>query len=198
MKHRFFLAILALALSPGCLVLSVNPAYDGDTLTWEPGLLGNWQDAEDKSSIQIERDEWKSYKIHYVHPIETGDLTGYLTIIGDSRYLDVMPARGQDRGAFLIPVHAVLRVKLDGGRLELTPLSYDWFFDRLKSRVSTPGLNVVLDQKENALIGSSTRALRDWIRRQPVHGGMFGAPAVFVKKPLGSNRGQTLRGLTPV
>ena len=184
MKHRLVVALLALAFGPACLVLNVNPAYDGDTLTWEPGLLGSWQNAEDKSSIEIERDEWKSYKIHYVHPIETGDLTGYLTIIGDSRYLDVMPARGQDRGAFLVPVHAVLRVKLDVDRLELTPLSYDWFFDRLKSRVPTPGLNVVLDQKENALIGSSTPAMRDWIRRQSVNGKMFGAPATFIRKQV--------------
>jgi hypothetical protein len=130
----------------------------------------------------IEGDEWKSYKIHYVHPIETGDLTGYLTLLGDSRYLDVMPVRGQDRGAFLIPVHAVLRVKLEENRLELTPLSYDWFYDRLKSRLPTPGLQVMLDQKENALIGSTTPALRDWIRRQPINGRMFGAAAVFVKK----------------
>lgn len=179
---KIAIAILALALSPGCLVLSLNPTYDGDTLTWEPGLLGNWQDAEDKSSIEIERGEWKSYKIRYVHPIETGDLTGYLTVLGDLRYLDVMPARGEDRGAFLVPAHAVLRVKLDGDRLELTPLSYDWFFDRLKARASTSGLQVVLDQKENALIGSTTRGLRDWIRRQPLNGRMFGAPAVFVKK----------------
>jgi hypothetical protein len=181
-KPRFSVALLALALSPACLVLNVNPAYDGDTLTWEPGLIGSWQNTDDKSSMVIEGDEWKSYKIHYVHPIETGDLTGYLTLLGDSRYLDVMPVRGQDRGAFLIPVHAVLRVKLEENRLELTPLSYDWFYDRLKSRLPTPGLQVMLDQKENALIGSTTPALRDWIRRQPINGRMFGAAAVFVKK----------------
>jgi len=107
-KPRLLIALLALALGPACLVLTVHPAYDDDTLTWEPGLVGNWQNTDDKSFMVIERDEWTSYKIHYVHPIEKGDLTGYLTILGDSRYLDVMPVRGQDRGAFLIPVHAVV------------------------------------------------------------------------------------------
>jgi len=182
-KPRLLIALLALALGPACLVLTVHPAYDDDTLTWEPGLVGNWQNTDDKSFMVIERDEWKSYKIHYVHPIEKGDLTGYLTILGDSRYLDVIPVRGQDRGAFLIPVHAVVRVTLDENRLELTPLSYDWFYDRLKSRARIPGLEVILDQKQNALVGSSTRALRDWIRRQPADGRMFGAPAVFARKP---------------
>ena len=77
--------------------------------------------------MEVERAEWKSYRIHYVHPIETGDLTAYLTSVGDERYLDLMPARGTDRGSFLIPVHGVLRVRVDADRLELTPLSYDWF-----------------------------------------------------------------------
>ena len=182
MTRRLFSGIAALILSSGCLVLTVNPAYDGDSLTWEPALIGAWQAVDDKSSIQIESDEWKSYRIRYIHPIETGELTGYLTAIGDARFLDVMPARGQDRGAFLLPVHAVLRMKLEADRLELTPLSYDWFFDRLRDRTPFGDLQVVLDQKENALIGGSTRALRDWIRRQPNGGRMFGAAATFVRK----------------
>ena len=71
---------------------ALNPGYDESTLGWDPRLLGAWNDADDKASLQIERGEWKSYRIHYVHPIETGDLTGYLTAIGDERYLDVMPS----------------------------------------------------------------------------------------------------------
>ena len=97
------------------------------------------------------------------HPIETGDLTGYLTSIGDERYLDVMPAAARIAGRSC-PGHAVLRVRLDGDRLELTPLSYDWIYDRLRAGTRPPGLSVVLDQKENALILSSTSAFRTWLR----------------------------------
>lgn len=172
----------ALLCAPACLVLTVNPAYDGDSLTWEPALVGQWHDADDRSTIQIESGEWKSYRIHYVHPTETGDVTGYLTTLGDWRVLDVMPARGEDRGAFLVPVHAVFRIKLDGDRLELTPLSFDWFFDRMKMKTGVPGLTVVMDEKENALIGSPTEKLRAWMLRQPADGPMFGAAAVFVRK----------------
>jgi hypothetical protein len=179
-KTTVLLAVVLLA-APGCLVLSVNPAYDGDSIGWDPSLIGAWRDADDNSSMQIERGEWQSYRIHYIHPIENGDLTGYMTAIGDTRYLDVMPAAGVDRGSFVVPVHAVLRVQLDGDRLELTPLSYDWFADRLRARRMTPvpGLSVALDQKENALIVSPVATLRDWLRRQPQDGHMFGAAAVF-------------------
>ena len=101
--RAILLAIAMTALSSGCLVLSVNPGYDDTTIGWDPNLIGSWVDADDKATLQIDRGEWKSYRIHYVHPIETGDLTGYLTAIGNERYLDVMPARGEDRGSFLFP-----------------------------------------------------------------------------------------------
>jgi hypothetical protein len=176
------LLALALAMAPACLVISVHPAYEGESIGFDPALVGAWQDTDDNASMIIERGEWKSYRVHYVHPIETGDLTAYLTAIDDARYLDLMPARGEDRGSFVIPAHMVLRVALDGDRLELTPLSYDWFFDRLHAGAAVPGLSVALDQKDNALIVSPVARLREWLRRQPGDGRMFGAAAVFSRK----------------
>ena len=142
-------------------------------------MLGRWQNTEDNVSVEITRGEWKSYRIHYVHPIETGDLTGYLTLVGEDRYLDVMPARGEDRGSFLVPVHAVLRIRLQDDRLEVAPLSYDWFFDRLEAGKPIAGLGVSQDQKENALIVSPTGRLRTWLRAQAPDGPVFGAVATF-------------------
>lgn len=173
---------LALLCAPGCLVLSLHPAYDDETIAWEPSLAGSWLAADDKVTLEVERGEWKSYRIEYVHPIETAVVTGHLTAIGDDRYLDVMPARGEDRGSFLVPVHAVLRVRLEDDRLELTPLSYDWFDDRLRARQPIAGLGVETDQKKNALIVSPTARLRTWLRGQPSTGPMFGASAVFTRK----------------
>lgn len=163
-------------------MLSLNPAYDDESLGWDPALLGNWVDEDDTASVEIEQGEWRSYRVRFTHPTETGELTGYLTAIGDARYLDLMPARGQDRGSFLIPVHVMLRIRVDRDRLELAPLSYDWFFDRLRGGTPPAGVQVVLDQKENAVIVSPTAKLRAWLRRQPASGAMFGAPAVFVRR----------------
>jgi hypothetical protein len=179
---RILVLVAAIATAPGCLVLALNPVYEGEQIGWEPALVGSWQNTDDKASMDIERGEWKSYKVHYVHPIETGDLTAYLTTIGDVRYLDVMPVRGEDRGSFLIPAHAVLRVTLEDNRLELTPLSYDWFFDRVRAGRGVAGLLVAMDQKENAVIMSPGARLRDWLRTQPPDGEMFGASAVFTRK----------------
>jgi hypothetical protein len=172
----------AFACSSGCLVLDLHPAYDDESIGFNPALIGYWEDPDDRVSLQIERAEWRSYRIHYVHPIDTGDVTAYMTAVDDVRYLDVMPARGQDRGPFLVPVHAVLRVQLDQDRLELTPLSFDWFFDGRRNGTRVPGLNVVLDERENILIASPAAELRAWLRRQAPDGPMFGASAVFIRK----------------
>ncbi|MBA2305936.1 MAG: hypothetical protein H0W08_25360 [Acidobacteria bacterium] len=182
---RFVMIAVALLFAPGCLVVTVNPTHERDELVWDPALVGVWQNVDDNSSVVIDKGEWQSYRLHYTHPIETGDLTGYLTRIGKVQFLDVMPARGEDRGSFLVPVHATLRLRLEGDRLEITALSYDWFFDRLKTKTGVPGLNVALDEKENALIVSPTAAVRAWIARQPPDGLMFGASATFTRKPGG-------------
>ena len=183
--RRAVLLTVALLLAPGCLVVSVHPTHDRDDLVWDPALVGNWVNAEDNASLTVERGEWQSYRLHYVHPIESGDLTGYLTTLGKVRYLDLMPARGEDRGSFLVPVHATVRLTLDGDRLEIAALSYDWFFDRMKTKAGVPGLQVVLDEKENALIVSPANVVRGWLARQPADGKMFSAPATFTRKPGG-------------
>jgi hypothetical protein len=179
--RRVLVVVLALLAAPGCLVLSVNPAYDADSIGWEPALLGTWKDTDDNSSMVVERGEWKSYRIQYTHTIEKGVLTGYVTAIADDYYLDVMPARGEDHGSFLIPVHACLRLHLDGDRLELAPLSYDALADRLKSGVRVPGLDAAFDQKENVLLVTPTERLRTWLRELPRSSKLFGAPAVFTR-----------------
>lgn len=183
--RRLLLLATVLIATPGCLVVTMNPSHTRDTAVWEPALVGEWQNVDDASSMTIERGEWHSYTIEYTHTIEKGRLTGYLSTIGKGRYLDVMPARGEDHGSFLLPLHVVLRVALDGDRLELTPLSYDWFSDRLQKKVPIAGLNVVLDEKENALIASPTAAVRAWIGRQPAGSPAFGPGAVFVRKKAG-------------
>lgn len=181
MRRALLLVVVALSTS-GCLVLSLHPWHDGTAIEWDAALIGVWMNTDDNISVEIERSEWKSYRIKYVHPIESGTLTGYLTTIGGDRFIDVMPVRGEDRGSFLIPVHAVLRVRIEQDRIEVTPLSYDWFYERMRNRTSPPGLHVLKDQKENALIASPALRLRGWLRVQPPQGPMFGATAVFTRK----------------
>ncbi len=179
--RRCLLLLFFLAVTPGCLVLSLQPAYDDDSLAWDPALVGTWRDADDNASLKIDAAEWRSYRVHYEHPSEKGDLTGFLTIVGDTHYLDVMPARGEDHGSFLTPLHAILRVETTDDRLTLTPLSYDWFADRLHAGRDTDALPAVFDQKQNVLLVAPTSRLRSWLRgRSPGHPA-WGPAATFTR-----------------
>ena len=182
MLRTLILLASVLLSTPACLVLSVNPAYEQKSIAWDPDLVGKWHNADDNVSMEIQRGEWQSYRVLYEHPIEKGALTAYLTLIDGTRYLDVMPVRGADRGSFLIPVHAVVRVRLEDDKLEVTPLSYDWFFDRVRGGRAVPALTTAFDQKENVLIMSPAAQLRTWLRAQPADGPMFGASATFTRK----------------
>jgi hypothetical protein len=180
--RRALLVAVVMATAPACLVVSLHPVYDADALVWDPALVGIWQSTDDETTIEIEQDEWRSYRIQYRYPIETGELTGYLTTIGEERFLDVMPLRGIDRGAFVLPIHVVARVRLAEGRLELTPLSYDWFFDRAKKGAAIGKLHVTIDQKQNVVLVSPATVVRQWLEAQTKDGEMFGPTTVFIRK----------------
>jgi hypothetical protein len=176
-------AILSiLSALQGCLVLSLHPAYSDESIAWDPGLVGDWRDADDLSTLHVDAAEWRSYKIHYEHPSEKGDVTAYLSIVGDERYLDVTPLRGVDPGSFLLPVHAVLRLALDADTLTLTPLSYDVLSSRVRAGgAAATGLAAVFDQKHNLLITSPTPQLRAWLRTTLASSSVWGAPAKFAR-----------------
>ena len=174
--------LLALCIScTGCLVVSLRPVYDEESIDWEPGLIGSWYDADDRVTLTFDAAEWRSYRLHYDHPSEKGDLTAYMTVVGNDHYLDITPLRGEDHGSFLVPVHGVLRVTLDGDQLTLAPLSYDWFADRLRARRPL-GIAAVLDQKDNALITATTPRLRAWLRGLPAASAAWGGEASLARQ----------------
>ena len=129
------------------------------------------------------RDAAIAYGLHFI-PLqeERYDLVVPIAVADDARiqrFLDVMPPRGSDRGSFLLPLHAIIHVKLEGDHLELAPLAYDWFADQLRAGKQIAGLNATLDQKDNVLLVAPVDRLREWLRGQSVDGPAFGAAATF-------------------
>jgi hypothetical protein len=173
------LVIAALA-SSGCLVLSLQPAYDDESIERDDSLVGVWIDEEDRVTATVERGEWRSYRVKYEHPIETGVLTVYLTTIGGQHYLDLSPVRGEDRGSFLVPVHAIVRIERTPETLVLQGLDYDRFGVAFRAH-GVPGLTLTMDQKQNVLVTDATAAWRKWLGRN-VGEVWLGARAVFKKK----------------
>lgn len=158
--------------------MTMQPVFDREAIVFDEMLLGTWQSEDDETRVTIARDEWRSYRIEYAHPIETGVLTGYLSSIGGALYMDVMPARGRDHGAFVVPMHAAVRVTIADDRLELTPLAYDAFLDAARTK-GILGLSFVVDQKQNVVVSTSTAGLRRWLGLQATASRWLGPTTAF-------------------
>lgn len=174
--ERLLLLFCAAMLSQACLVVSLQPAYDDESLAWDDGLVGQWRDAEDNVEVTVTRGEWRSYRVHYKHPVEEADFTGRLTVVGDTHFLDLMPAKGLDYGAVLIPAHLVVRISRDRNQCQVWSLDYEALRAALKAGRLARSVATV-DQRQNLVLTSSTEALRDWLRTRTEKD--FDAPAIF-------------------
>ena len=176
--------VIALAGSPGCLVLGLDRFYDEPSIAFDERLLGNWKDTEGSLTATVERSDWRSYRIQYVHPTETGMLTGYLFKQGSGTFLDVTPVRGKDFGSFVIPAHALLRVAVaaDGNEITITPLSFDWFAKALADKTLPASLRPTKGERDQILLAATRPELQAWLAgRQPTDPA-FGVEAVFRKQ----------------
>lgn len=164
---------------PGCMVVSLNKFYADDAITFDERLLGSWKDADDNVTATIERSEWRSYRITYVHPIDKAQLTGYLFKDGETLYLDLAPVRGQDPGSLVLAGHTVARVEIKPGQMALQPLLYDWFAKGMKARTLPSALLAVPSERDQVVLAGPAAALQQWLAARTSADPAFGPPIVF-------------------
>jgi hypothetical protein len=184
--HFFFVCwllrgcILLLAVaSSGCLVVTLQPAYDDQALIFEEALLGEWENSEDSTRATIERGQWRSYKITFVDRTGTRVFQGNLAKIGASTFLDLTEMRGADPGPLLVPVHTIARLAVKADEVEVALLDYDWF-TRAMSRKTLGRLGTAVDDRRNAVITATTGEIKRWLAQTPA--AAFAAPATFTRK----------------
>jgi hypothetical protein len=153
-------------LSTGCLVTSLQPAYDDRTIVYEDALVGRWENTDDRTTVVIEQAEWRSYRLTYTDRSATYILHGNLTTVGAALYLDVTPPRGSDPGPYLQPTHGIYRISLNGDTLTAAALDYNWFTNALNAR-TLGRIAAALDDRRNVTIVSPTEDLRAWLARAP-------------------------------
>lgn len=163
---RAVVASIAAVASSGCLVLSLQPAYDAESVAFDDGLIGVWTNADDQTQATVERGEWRSYRVTYKDRFASHALQGNLTRIGEATYLDLTEPRGNDLGPYLVPVHGIVRVELHGDTLLASLLDYRWFSLAMEQK-TVAGLSTALDDRRNAIIASATADLRRWLAHAP-------------------------------
>jgi hypothetical protein len=178
---RAAVAVLAAAVSSGCLVLSLHPFFDEDAIVFEEGLIGTWEDVENAATVQIERGEWRSYRIRYERGAESAELAGYVTQIGSERFLDLAPEHGEAHTEFLIPAHGLFRIELDGDVLRASSLNHEWFDGAVRGPRPPRGLRLTVDERDHVLLTSPTGELRKWLAQWASNPGVF-APAETLRR----------------
>ena len=176
------LAWLALAatLTQACLVVSLHPVYDPETIGFDAALVGTWVTDEDTSTVTFDRGEWHSYHLTLVDGSRTTRFSARLTRLGDLQLLDVSPLDGTDIPDLLIPVHIVYRITVDADTVSIAALNYDRFYDMAKAGKADAGL--VLDARKNAVLTASTPDLRQWLQAHAADEGVFDAPMTLKRK----------------
>lgn len=170
MRPAIIVALVSAAVaSSGCLVLSLQPAYDAESLRFNQSLLGVWTNTDDETQATIERGEWRSYKVAYKDRFSTRALQGNLTAIGSATFLDLTELRGTDAGPFLVPAHMIVQIESSGDTLEASLIDYAWM-SRAMDQNTLGRLTVAFDDRRNAVISSPTAELRRWLARVPEGG----------------------------
>jgi hypothetical protein len=174
----------------GCLVLGLDRFYDEPSIAFDEHLLGSWRDADDNVTVTIERSDWRSYRIQYVHPTETGTLTGYLFKQGNAVYLDLVAVRGKDLGSFVVPAHALVRVTFgaDPREVSIAPLSFDWFLRGLTDQSLPASLRPTKGERDQILLAASRSELQAWLGARPPADPAFSPDAIFRRQwPAGQS-----------
>lgn len=170
--------MLALAAS-GCLVLSLQPAYEAGSVVFDDALLGAWENTEDGMRATIERGEWRSYKVTHMDRFATRSFQANLTKVGDATFLDLTELRGVDPGPYLVPVHGILRVGVEGDTLTVAMLDYAWFMRAITEK-TIGRLAAAVDDRRNAVITAPSVELRRWLPGAP--DAAFSTPLTFKRR----------------
>lgn len=177
---RVFIAAVAAAISSACLVVSLQPVYEAETIAFDPALLGAWVAGDEDLTLTFERAEWHSYHLTVQERDARARLSARLTRAGEQLYLDVSPLDGADVAPMALPVHAVYRLGLQDDELSLAELNYEQL--EPLARAGSAGLPMTVDARRNVVITASTAEFRRWLVAGAADEGLFAVPTILRRK----------------
>lgn len=177
---RLALGFVAALLSSACLVVSLQPVYEPETIAFDPAVLGSWTSADEDVTLTIERGEWHSYHVIATQGNNRYRLSARLTRVGTGLYLDVTPLDGTDLPALTLAVHGLCRLVLTEEGMTLAALNYEAF--EQKARAGGHELPMVVDARRNIVITASTADLRRWLAQHADDEGVFDVPTPFTRR----------------
>ena len=178
---RLTIAVVAALLSSACLVVSLQPVYEPETIAFDPALLGTWIASDDDMTVSFERGEWHSYHVTIAERDDRTRLSARLTRVGERSVSGRVAARRRRRRAAAVAGPRPLSPRAaTATTLSLADLNYEQL-ERL-ARDGTAGLPMAIDARKNVVITASTAELRRWLVAHAADEGLFAAPTILRRK----------------
>jgi hypothetical protein len=136
--HRLVIVGLS-ALLGGC-VLSVDEVIPESGATFDPRLLGAWQEVDGSDRAVVSRIGEKGYAIEYSFDGRVGNYQARLGRLGERLVLDVWPAPGEAElpsayAGMLVGGHLLLAVDVEPDQVQLAALEPDAFAAALRAGI---------------------------------------------------------------
>jgi len=160
-RVRIGLALVAAFLSSACLVSSLHPVYDDNSLVFDETLIGTWEIRESQITVTVERGEWRSYHVAYTDRFGTTRFTAHLTTVAAARFLNVRPEDGLERAAFILATNGFMQIDITRDTVRVREPDYAVAFKRVEA--GKLGIAAATDLKQNVLLTAPSSKVRAWL-----------------------------------
>jgi hypothetical protein len=181
LMNRSALIILTAVLF-GC-VPSWNPLYTDQDLVFDPALVGNWKDKDNKETWVFEKTGEKSYKLtHTDEDKHTGKFDVHLLKIGARTFLDLYLTDASEKEmegnslakTMLLPGHLFLRVDEIGASLKMAAPDPDWLRKHLEAHPGAIACRKIGDGQ--FIFTAETKELQAFVTKHADGEALFGEP----------------------
>jgi hypothetical protein len=168
MKPLTFPLVVGVALAVVGCIPSLQPLYTEKTTTFEPALIGVWQQDNAESTWAFTRKETNAYSLTYTDKQgRPGQFEARLVKLGDNYFLDLFPEDPQQvENAYykfhLLRVHTFLKMSLDGSELQLAGMDPTWLKRHLDADPATVRHTTVNNM---IVLTASPEELQKFVRR---------------------------------
>ena len=171
-------------------VTSLHPLFTGDERMSDPALEGVWQDAKGENTFTL---KWfpdgKLFMLNTTikeQPGAPGEFNAVLGTVGKHRFLNIVPKRPHGihpksfYGGHFLQTFSFWKVDLDGDKLTLTSVDYQWIEAMLKAKK----LDLKYEKQEGGLITltASTDDLKAFVLKYADDKTAFSDQLIFERK----------------
>ncbi len=175
-------SIILAALFLGC-VPSWNPLYTDKDLIFDPALVGNWKDKDNKETWTFEKAGEKSYKLtHADEEKHVGKFEARLLKIGSRRFLDLYLTEASEKDlecnslakAMLLPGHLFLRVDELGDSFKMAAPDPNWLEKHLAANPGAIACRKIGDGQ--FVFTAESKELQAFVMKHADGEALFGEP----------------------